>query len=225
MQSFIVTSKNLDKATKEAKDLSEKQKVNTFDIEILDFETLGIEDVRSIQKKIFLKPLKGERKSLILVLRTGITDEAQSSMLKLLEEPPPSSLIFLITANHLLLLPTILSRTTLIELGEDERELGSSLSQVLEIQTSGDALALAQELSKDKASAILWLEDLILSARDKMIKSLDDKKESLKIRKMIHEIELTHYNLKTTNANPRLALENLFLNLIKPQKFEFEVIL
>lgn len=211
MQSFIISSKNLDRGVNEAKKLSSNEKVNFFDLEILEFESLGIEDVRKIQKKIFLKPFRGEKKSLIIVLRGGLSDEAQNSMLKLLEEPPPSSLIFLVTTNHLSLLPTILSRAKIIQLSEKSEVNKKNLAQILEIGSIGEALALAQDISKDKNSAILWLEDAILSAREEMLENLEEK--GLRLRKLIHKIELAHYDLKNTNANARLILENLFLNI------------
>lgn len=214
MHAFVISSKNLEKGIEEAKSLSKKEKVNDFDIEILSFEeAFGIDDVRKIQKKIFLKPFRGKKKSLVIVLKTGITIEGQNSMLKLLEEPPPSSLIFLITGNHLSLLPTVLSRTKVIELKEERESNDENLNRFLGLEIDGDSLALAQEISKDKNSAILWLENLIFSAREKMLSNLSNKTESVKLRKLIHQVELSHYDLKNTNSNPRLVLENLFLNI------------
>ena len=214
MHSFIISTKKLEEGLEKAKEQSKSEKINDFDIEVLRFEeALGIEDVRKIQGKIFLKPLKGEKKSLILILKSGASIEAQNSMLKLLEEPPPSSLIFIIIDNPLSLLPTILSRAKVVELKKEQRIEGESFNQFLKIRSEGEALSLAQELSKDKNSAILWLEDLILSARDKMLNSLGDKQENIRLRNLILESEQAHYDLKNTNTNTRLVLENFFLNL------------
>lgn len=215
MHSFVISSKNLEKGIEEAKKISVKEKVDPFDLDILELESLGIEEVRQIQKKIYLKPFKGEKKSLILVLIGAVSDEAQNSMLKMLEEPPQSSLIFIIAQTHLVFLPTILSRVKIIELHEEKELKNENLEEILKIHTSGDALVLAQQLSKDKNTAISWLEDLILSARNKMLDAIavTNKNEALKLRKIIHKVELAHYDLKNTNTNARLVLENLFLNL------------
>lgn len=215
MHSFIISSKKLEQGREEALKISKAEKINKFEIEILEFEkAFGIEDVRNIQKKIFLKPVLGEKKSTILMFKNGATIEAQNSMLKLLEEPPLSSLIFIITENAKIFLPTILSRVKIIELANDENQTNSeALKELLSMESTGDRLYLAQVVGKDKNEAILWLEQVILSARGKMLSNLENKQESLKLRKLIHRLELTHYNLKTTNANLRLALENLFLNL------------
>lgn len=216
MNTFVISSRKIQSAFDYSLELVSKQKIDRLDTEVLEFEkALGIEDVRNIQKKIFLKPFKGLKKATVILLSNGATTEAQNSMLKLLEEPPPSSLIFLITTNILSLLPTILSRAKVIELREKEeiQTKKDGLEKVLSLGEMGDSLVLAQIISKDKQEAIEWLEQTILAARDVMLKKLDDKQESLRFRKLIHKLELTHYDLKTTNVNPRLALENLFLNL------------
>lgn len=215
MNTYIISSKNLESGLSEVEKINKENKVNKFDIETLEFEkALGIEDVRNIQKKIFLKPFKGERKSTILILRSGATMDAQNSMLKLLEEPPPSSMIFLITDNYHAFLPTILSRAKIIEIKEEQKEIDDSgLRQILEMDGAGDALYLAQVVSKDKNEAVIWLESAILSARGQMLGNVEDKQEALRLRKLIHKLELTHYDLKTTNVNARLALENLLISI------------
>jgi len=214
MNTYIISSKNLEKGMGESERINSEYKVSKFDIEILEFEkALGIEDVRNLQKKIFLKPLKGEKKSTILILKNSATIDAQNSMLKLLEEPPPSSIIILLTNNHLVLLPTILSRAKIIEIKEEQEFNDEPIKQILEITGAGDSLYLAQFVSKDKQTAVEFLEDSILGARELMMNKLDDKQEALKFRKLIHKLELAHYDLKNTNVNTRLALENLFINL------------
>ena len=216
MNTFIISSKNLEKGREEAINFAKARKVDRIDIEILELEkALGIEDVRNIQKKIFLKPFRGDKKALIIKLNLGATLEAQNSMLKLLEEPPLSSLIFLITDNAKIFLPTILSRVKVIEIENESIQTNDDgLREILSVDGAGDSLYLAQVVGKDKSEAIIWLESVIFSAREKMLKNLENKQEALKLRKLIHKLEFTHYDLKTTNANPRLCLENLFLNLL-----------
>ena len=86
MNTFIISSKNLEKGREEAINFAEARKVNRLDIEILEFEKpLGIEDVRNIQKKIFLKPFRGDKKALIIKLNLGATFEAEKSKKKMLK--------------------------------------------------------------------------------------------------------------------------------------------
>ncbi len=215
MNTFIISSSNLSKGRDRAFLEGDKQKIDPFDRQILEFEkALGIEDVRKIQEKIFLKPFKGERKALFVVMQQSATPDAQNAMLKLLEEPPANTLIYLVTTNHLSFLPTVLSRAKIIEVENEEVRTDSEiLEKILSLDAAGERLYLAHVVSKEKTEAISWLETAILSAREKMLENVEDKPEALKLRKLIHKMELTHYDLKTTNANPRLALENLFLNL------------
>lgn len=215
MQTFIISSKNLEKALERAQGIIKENKIDKFDIELLEPEqALGIEEVRSLQKKIFLKPLRGEKKAIIINLTNGATIEAQNSMLKLLEEPPASTLIFLLTNNAYSFLPTILSRVKTIEIKDEENQIDDGgLEKILNLEGAGDRLYLAQVVSKEKQDAIIWLEKAILASREKMLENVEDKREALKYRKIIHKLELTHYDLKTTNVNPRLALENLFLSI------------
>jgi DNA polymerase III gamma/tau subunit len=214
MQSYIISGKDLEKGRGEAEKLATEEKVNKFDLTVLpQFEKdLGIEDVRNIQKNIYLTPAHGNKKALILILQKGATIEAQNSMLKLLEEPPPSSLIYIVVGSYRIFLPTILSRIKLIEFSDKSQSGNEGLEEILHIKTPEDALEIASNLSKDKDQAIIWLEGTILAARDRMIEKVKEP-EALKLRKIIHNLEVTHYDLKNTNTNTRLALENLFLSL------------
>ncbi len=215
MNTFIVSSKDLNKARKKAFSEGDLNKIDPFDRQILEFEkALGIEDVRKIQEKIYLKPFKGDRKALFVIMMQGATPDAQNAMLKLLEEPPANTLIYLVTTNHLAFLPTVLSRAKIIEVENEEIRTDSEiLEKILSLSGAGERLYLAQVVSKEKTEAVAWLEKAIFAARERMLAQVEDKEEALKLRKLIHKLELTHYDLKTTNANSRLALENLFLNI------------
>lgn len=69
------------------------------------------EDIRT---KAFLKPNEGRRTIIIITGIETMRKEAANTFLKLLEEPPPN-LMFLLTANNTdQLLPTILSRCSLL---------------------------------------------------------------------------------------------------------------
>jgi len=214
MQAYIISSKNLDKGLEEAEKIIAIENVNIFDKTLDEFEKdLGIEDVRNIKNKIFLKPFKGDKKSNILVLKKSATNSAQNAMLKLLEEPPPSTIIIIIAQSHQIFLPTILSRVKVIAIKNEKSVNTEGFNQMLKINGAGDALYLAQEVSKNKDQAIAWLENTILTARVEMLKNLEDKEKALKFQKVIKSLEHAHSDLKNTNVNTRLALENLFLNL------------
>lgn len=214
MNTYVISSKNFDLAKLEIEKIINENKISKFDREEETYEkALGIEDVRNLKKKIFLKPFQGDKKLNVLILKNGATLDSQNSMLKLLEEPPKSSIIILVTDNYHIFLPTILSRVKVIEVKEENKFNGEGLAQILDLESPGDSLYLAQVVGKDKQQAIIWLEDAILSAREMMLKSLDDQKKALELRRLIHQLEIAHFDLKNTNVNTRLALENLFLTI------------
>ena len=221
MHSFIISSNDTQKALEEANKINLENKIDKYDIEINEFEkALSIEDIRSIQKKIFLKPFSGEKKSIILILQNGASISAQNSMLKLLEEPPKSSIIIIITDNSEMLLPTIISRCKLINLNKNfsknlnfDNKESTEITDKLKIQNIGEALKLAQDLSKDKNEAIIWLEKAIFIIRAEMLNNLQNKHNSQKYKEIIENLSNARNDLKNTNVNTRLCLENLFLNI------------
>lgn len=214
MSTYIISSKNLKLGRQRAEEIIDAEKVDKFERTEEVFEKdLGIEDIRNIKKKIFLKPLRGSRKSNILVLKKGATREAQNAMLKLLEEPPASSIIIIVSQSQHIFLSTILSRVKVIEIKNEIKLKNDGLTQILDIEGAGDSLYLAEMVSKDKAKAIVWLEDAIFSARAEMLENLDDKEKTLKLYRIIKNLESARMDLKNTNVNTRLALENLFLNI------------
>lgn len=214
MNTFIISSKNITKALESVTNIINEEKVSKFDQDQLEFEKdLGITDIRHIQKNIFLKPYKGDKKSITLVLNKKATIEAQNALLKLLEEPPESTLIFIVSRNYHDFLPTILSRVKIIEIPDETKHSSVGVGEIENLSGAGDALYLAQNLAKDKANAINWLEDTIINMRINMLENIEDKKKALKYKQNIEKLEQAHLDLKNTNVNTRLALENLFLNI------------
>lgn len=206
MQSVLISSKDKVKGREEAEKIFKNLKINKFDITILEYEkAVGIQDVRQIQQKIHLKPLKSDIRAVLIDATLGITIEAQNALLKTLEEAPDATLIIVQVLNADEILPTILSRCKVIEL-KNKIEQNSSASAYLNILISdrlGDKLKLAQDLSKDKNEALDFLESLIIDLRKDLVLNY----------KSVKRVQQFHTTIKNTNVNLRLALENLFLNL------------
>ena len=222
MQSFLISSKDRDEALKKASYLCSKNKIDKIDIDTVDFEkSVGIEDVRRVQEKIYLKPLKGKTKAVILKAYNGLTIEAQNALLKILEEPPNNTIIILLVETGSQVLPTILSRCKNIAI-DDKREKFGELEEdrIAEVLSSlsasgaGKKLRLAQEFGKSREEAISWLEKMIIILRKNIIEEInkDTVFEQNKI-KILKKMQNTHTIIKTTNINQRFALKNLFLSI------------
>jgi len=197
--------------------------INKFDITYIERETalkqnvssIGIEEIKNMHKKLFLKPLKSPIKAVVLEDAQLLTPEAQNALLKVLEEPPPNTLIILSVDSKEPLLPTIISRCKIIELKTDDAKLTSKqqteLTEFIEnlpAMTIGEKFKKAELLSKDKEKAIDWTKNLILILHKKLTN--DASPYNLSILKALLKL---HALLKTTNANPRFAIEKTLLQI------------
>ena len=207
MQTFIISSKDLGKARNKADLILKENKLNKFDIETLEFEkALGIDDVRNIQKKIFLKPFKGEKKAVVIIMRQGATIEAQNSMLKLLEEPPFHAVIVLSTQRKQKLLPTIRSRTVEINASFQKKRLSGNIE--FPDRDFGMALTTLSQVENPKE----WI-DWQIENYYQMLLTAVNKNNPDKIDALLTKIENLSYAKKLidANVNAKFVLFNLAL--------------
>ncbi len=73
-------------------------------------QSLGIEQVRDLQRLLGLQPVRGAKKIALLDDAHLLNAAAQSALLKLLEEPPGDTLLILLTVNSATLSRPLLSR-------------------------------------------------------------------------------------------------------------------
>lgn len=95
---------------------------NHPDVKIIDaaseegkIGSIGVDDIRQLQKDIYIKPYQSTKKVYIIVGAEKMTIQAQNSLLKILEEPPRYGVLILTTQHRQQLLPTILSRAVCIK--------------------------------------------------------------------------------------------------------------
>jgi DNA polymerase III subunit delta' len=75
---------------------------------------IGVEESRQIMKKLSLKAYGDKYKIMIIWLPERMNAQAANKMLKLLEEPPEKTIFLLVCDNAEAILPTIISRTQII---------------------------------------------------------------------------------------------------------------
>ncbi len=79
--------------------------------------TISVDDIREqVNNTIDIKPYQGPYKIYIIPEADKMTTQAQNALLKTMEEPPHYAVIFLLTENADLLLPTINSRCVMLKL-------------------------------------------------------------------------------------------------------------
>lgn len=107
---------NDSKPCRKCKSCIEFESSNNPDFEIIepDGNSIKIEQIRELIKKVYEKPIVSNKKVYVINDSNLMTKEAQNSLLKTLEEPPEYVSIILIVSNENLFLPTIKSRCTKI---------------------------------------------------------------------------------------------------------------
>lgn len=121
-----------------------------------DERSIGIDGVHELKAFFALRSSLSAVKAVVIDEADRLTDEAQNSLLKLLEEPPPGSVMVLVTSRHRELLATVLSRCRRIEFGPLD---STSQSQIL-AQSGGvpvEVAAAAATLSGGSVSRALAL--------------------------------------------------------------------
>lgn len=142
-----------------------------------DGNSVKIEQIRYIQRKIQEKPIISNKKVYIINDADKMTTEAQNCLLKTLEEPPEYSTIILIGSNENMFLSTIKSRCMIIHFSkiEDEKirkyleekyELKDISTNMLEIFQGSIGKAI---LLKDKKEQYEKIELIIKSISQKSI--------------------------------------------------------
>lgn len=181
-----------------------------------DGNSVKIEQIRYIQRKIQEKPIISNKKVYIINDADKMTIEAQNCLLKTLEEPPEYSTIILIGSNENMFLSTIKSRCMIIHFSkiEDEKirkyleekyELKDISTNMLEIFQGSIGKAI---LLKDKKEQYEKIELIIKSISQKSIIDILNMSEILyKSKEEIFDI-----------------LEYINVILIKLSKIDYEYI-
>lgn len=196
-----------------------KEQYNNPDFQLLSSKTsIGIEEIRNLQRFLQLKPYKEKKKIALISEAQALTEEAQNALLKSLEEPPENSILILTAPDYDLLLPTIVSRCEIIQLSTKpqislkEKELTPIKDKFLKLinSTLGEKFSLLDEwgICKDRETTLSWLDEMTLVVRQLMLSS-PKKDQYLNILKSIHK---TKSYLKA-NCNLRLTIEVFLSNL------------
>ncbi len=204
-----------------------QNKIDILDIDINSFEkTLGIDDVRNLQKRLYLKPFKSQTKALIIAILDRVTLEAQNSLLKVLEEPPNHTIIVLVSTSKELFLPTVLSRSVLIELkdeglklSEEEIKSFADILSNLPKYEAGDRLKIAETYGKTREEANIFLEKIIFVTRQILLKQISLQNNNAKdldtawLLNTLKSLQKIYTTVKNTNVSQRFSLETLLLSL------------
>ncbi|MBN1331609.1 hypothetical protein JW978_01850 [Candidatus Dojkabacteria bacterium] len=181
-----------------------------YEIDSQDKQSIGIKQIKEMIAWIQNRPFQEESKLAVIFEADKMTLESQNSILKVLEEPPAKSYIFLVTRNPKSLLPTILSRTNLINPRQGRKD---------QVSPEIDINPIFNEVPQE------WLQTI-----DNFLKIKNPKERKRTISSFLGSIhshiiegnspkggenlELIAQTERALNANTnmKLILENLFFN-------------
>ena len=140
-----------------------------------DGNSIKIEQIRELQKRIQEKPIISSKKVYIIDNADLMTKEAQNCLLKTLEEPPEFAIIILIGTNENAFLTTIKSRCMILHFNSiRDEEIRKYLEQNYGMESvSKNILDIAQGsigkaiYLKDKQEQYIQLETLINNLTNK----------------------------------------------------------
>ncbi len=194
-------------------------------------EKLKIDRIRTVIRRLYLKPYISEWKIFIIEEADTLTEEAQNAFLKTLEEPPLDSVIILMVQQKEVLLETIISRCQVVKFlsSVPKQETESFIKDFL---LSGEKLEFSEVLAKkiDKNEMSKILDSLLICFRDALVYKAGEENLMFNSRDMsnIKEIgrrysyqkleniikETIHLkNLIGRNVNPKIAMSVLCLAL------------
>lgn len=210
------------KYSNKCKSCIEFETQNHPDFEIIepDGNSIKIEQIRVMQKKIQEKPIISSKKVYIINNSDKMTKEAQNCLLKTLEEPPEFAIIILIGSNESLFLDTIKSRCIILHFEQIENtELKQFMQQNYEMNNLNDdilkifqgSIGKAIEL-KDKISDYEQIGQTIKQLNQKdlidimeIAKSIYDSKDEIYL--VLEYINVILLDLSTKNPKYTKCIE------------------
>ena len=140
-----------------------------------DGNSIKIEQIREMQKKVQEKPIGAKRKVYIIDQADKMTSEAQNCLLKTLEEPPEFVTIILIGVNENAFLTTIKSRCMILHFNKiDDEQLKKYLQENYGIQNITQNMLQMYQGSIGKAINLKDKED-IYQALESLVNKIETK--------------------------------------------------
>lgn len=170
-----------------------------------------IEDVRDLSR--FLKLSLAEKTAFFIPEVDRASDETLNALLKNLEEPQDRALFILTAGSKFKVLDTVLSRTTLINVGNQKRETGETKEAEKFLDASFSERLIILEKNKKREEAIFFFETLITGLH-KLLLSRGGK---LFVAQALKAAQSTLSALKA-NGNVGLQLTNFAAKLTVLQR-------
>jgi DNA polymerase III delta prime subunit len=119
------------------------------DLYVREYSSFGVDEARDISLKASSRALSSTRRIFVLVM-PGMTNEAQNALLKTLEEPSGDALFFIVVPSPQQLLPTLRSRSQMLQVGGGSRGSAVDAADFLKAKPEKRIEMLKPLLDKDE---------------------------------------------------------------------------
>jgi len=212
-QTFIIvgtTEATSQENLKLLKNTDPRFSLNSPDSQIIKPEKkhISLDQVRILKKQIFQKPFNQGLKAVIIKEAHMLTIQAQNALLKVLEEPPAKAIIILNCLEKNSLLPTILSRSIIINAQKISTTKEESFSPIYDknFKSILEDISYVEDYEQ-------WIDYQIRSHHKKLLDSLKNKNShSVNISRHIDSF-VEAKKMIQANVSPKFVLYNLVFSL------------
>lgn len=213
MHAYIVTGGTKKERAEKIQTFIEEAAVSPCDcITIVPSPTsIGVDSVRSVTSRLSIRPIASSCYVCLIRDAQTMTPEAQNAFLKTLEEPPGGTIIILETTQPDALLPTILSRCQLVNLGNatqySDEEINTCIDTLKFFKevSVGNRLQKIDTIAKTQPDALAFVN---LATRA-LHKELED--HNFQRAKLLRNFLIARTQI-LGNITPKLALDAVFLS-------------
>ena len=181
-------------------------------------EDIKIEDVRELQKWLFMPPLEASKKIAIIENAQHLNASCSNALLKTLEEPPAYALIILMTNSASRVLQTIRSRLFSIQFPEtdnvdeqEQQEWMQELDAMLSKRTYSDKdiFSFTEQFSDQRENLVFFFNYIHKTIRDQMFTA--EGPRFSKLEKMFDLALNLEQELYQSYGNISLGLDRFFI--------------
>lgn len=232
MHAYLIIGKTESQRVTAAHQILQQQRVKQVEVITPEKTTHPVAMVRRARQVLKMK--SAVVRAVVLAEAEKLTTEAANAFLKILEEPPPNTILILTAPNEQAVLPTILSRCQVVNLGTAPGQPGKEDIKTMEHFLStgvGEKLAFVEETG-DRQKALEFVISQTLAARKLLLEAAQkegerpayrqgrgkgkgiDKEAGLtdsQIVQLIEHLAQAKADLES-NVNVKLVLADLLLN-------------
>ncbi|MCC7459982.1 MAG: hypothetical protein IT286_01650 [Proteobacteria bacterium] len=181
-------------------------------------EDIKIENVRELQKWLFLPPLEASKKIAIIENAQHLNASCSNALLKTLEEPPPYALIILQTNSASRILQTIRSRLFSVQFPDEDKiddqekqEWMDKLETMLAKRNYSDkeVFTFTEQFSDQRENLIFFFNFVHKTIRDQMFNA--DAIRFNRLEKMFDLALNLEQELYQSYGNISLGLDRFFI--------------